>query len=421
MMHSHLLLHSLVQGADLVVMILLAGGLVFRVLVLSTPSQRPSRFERCLPFLLLIIALADLTIRAQMITGRHGSELWPALPTVLLKTHFGSVWMARISLLGLLGFTSMFPKNERLGLAACALLLGTSSLSGHAADSGSLSLAVLLDWLHLLAVSAWVGGLLYLALLLRRWIASYKPEVDPLALITSVERFSTLAAASVAVILATGSYQIWQRVGSLAALLHTEYGQTLLVKLVLVLFLLVLGAFNRYVICPRFSRHSGGPATVLPAEAPRMLFKSVAIEIVLGSLIMVCVAILLQLPPARNEWESGYEASGHPTSHMDHGEAVPSELLPAEGASVKILSPREGQIFSGDEVPVRFNLVKGKRGGNLHIHVYVDGELMGMFTTVKGTLTGVQPGSHTMEARVVAEDHVTELDAKDTVKFTVRE
>ena len=106
---------------------------------------------------------------------------------------------------------------------------------------------------------------------------------------------------------------------------------------------------------------------------------------------------------------------------MDHGEAVPSELLPAEGASVKILSPREGQIFSGDEVPVRFNLVKGKRGGNLHIHVYVDGELMGMFTTVKGTLTGVQPGSHTMEARVVAEDHVTELDAKDTVKFTVRE
>jgi hypothetical protein len=45
---------------------------------------------------------------------------------------------------------------------------------------------------------------------------------------------------------------------------------------------------------------------------------------------------------------------------------------------------------------------------------------MGMFTTVKGTLTGIQPGSHTMEARVVAEDHMTELDAKDTVKFMVR-
>jgi putative copper resistance protein D len=421
MMHSHLLLHSLVQGADLVVMILLAGGLVFRTLVLSPPSQRPSRFERFAPFLLLFIALTDLIIRSQMITGRHGSELWPALPTVLLKTHFGNVWMVRISLLGLLGFTSMFPKNERIGLAACALLLGTSSLSGHAADSGSLSLAVLLDWLHLLAVSAWAGGLLYLALVLRRWIVSTEPEVDSPVLITSVGRFSRFAAVSVAVILATGSYQIWQRVGSLAALLHTEYGQTLLVKLVLVLLLLVLGAFNRYVICPRFSRQSGGPSPVLPTEAPRTLFKTVSFEIALGLAVIVCVAILLQLPPARNQWESEYEASGHPMSHMDHGEAEPSELLPAEGASVKILSPREGQTFAGDEVPVQFDLVEGKRGEHLHIHVYVDGELMGMFTTVRGTLTGIQPGSHAMEARVVAEDHVTELDAKDTVKFTVRE
>jgi putative copper export protein len=354
-----------------------------------------------------------------MITGRHGSELWPALPTVLLKTHFGNVWMVRISLLGLLGFTSMVAKNERLGLAACALLLGTSSLSGHAADSGSLSLAVLLDWLHLLAVSAWAGGLLYLALALRRWIVSTEQVVDSPALITSVGRFSMLAIVSVAVILATGSYQIWQRVGSLAALLHTEYGQTLLVKLVLVLLLLVLGAFNRYVICPRFSRQSGGPSPVLPTEAPKTLFMTVSFEIALGLAVMVCVAILLQLPPARNQWESGYEASGHPMSHMDHGEAEPSELLPAEGAGVKILSPREGQTFAGDEVPVQFDLVEGKRGGHLHIHVYVDGELMGMFTTVKGTLTGIQPGSHTMEARVVAEDHMTELNAKDTVKFTL--
>ncbi len=417
MMHSHLLLHSLIQGTDLVAMVLLAGGLVFRTLVLS-PLQRPARFERCLPFLLLVIALADLMIRSQMITGRHGSELWPALPTVLLKTHFGNVWMARIFLLGLLGFTSMVPKKGRLALAACALLLGTSSLSGHAADSGTLSLAVLLDWLHLLAVSAWMGGLLYLALVLRRWIASAEPEVSSLALIASVERFSTLAALSVAVILATGSYQIWQRVGSLAALLHTQYGQTLLAKLVLVLVLLGLGALNRYVICPKFSRHATGPSPALPPEASRMLFKTVSVEIGLGLAVVICVAILLQLPPARNQWESEYEASGHPMSHMGHGEPQPTEVLPAEGASVKILSPKDGQAFKGDEVPVRFKLVKGKRGE--HVHAYVDGELMGMFTTEKGTLTGIQPGSHTLEARVVAEDHVTELDAKDTVRFSVK-
>jgi hypothetical protein len=94
-------------------------------------------------------------------------------------------------------------------------------------------------------------------------------------------------------------------------------------------------------------------------------------------------------------------------------------LQPAEGASIKILSPKEGQVFKGDEVPLRYSFAKGKRGA--HLHAYVDGELMGMFSDAeKGTLTGIQPGQHALELRVVAEDHQTELDASDRVHFMVK-
>jgi hypothetical protein len=93
-------------------------------------------------------------------------------------------------------------------------------------------------------------------------------------------------------------------------------------------------------------------------------------------------------------------------------------LKPAEGASIKILSPTKGQTFKGDKVPIEFKLTKGKRGH--HAHAYVDGELMGMFESAKGTLTGVKPGKHTLELRVVANDHKTELDATDRVEFTVK-
>ncbi len=55
-----------------------------------------------------------------------------------------------------------------------------------------------------------------------------------------------------------------------------------------------------------------------------------------------------------------------------------------------------------------------------HVHAYVPGELMGMFQSKTGTLTGLQPGRHILELRVVAEDHRTELDAFDHVKFTVK-
>ena len=94
-------------------------------------------------------------------------------------------------------------------------------------------------------------------------------------------------------------------------------------------------------------------------------------------------------------------------------------LEPAAGASVKIVSPKAGQIFKGDEIPLQYTFVKGKKGA--HLHAYVDGELMGMFSDPKkGTITGIRPGSHTLELRVVTEDHTTELNATDKVRFTVK-
>ncbi len=93
-------------------------------------------------------------------------------------------------------------------------------------------------------------------------------------------------------------------------------------------------------------------------------------------------------------------------------------LQPAEGASVKIISPNAGEVLKGDKIPLQFKLTKGKRGH--HAHAYIDGELMGMFESDKGTLNGVKPGKHILELRVVAGDHNTELDAKDRVEFVVK-
>lgn len=101
-----------------------------------------------------------------------------------------------------------------------------------------------------------------------------------------------------------------------------------------------------------------------------------------------------------------------------------STLKPAEGAKVKILSPKAGEEVKGDEVNLHFELVKGKRGH--HIHAYVDGMLMGMFTANDGsregigTLTGVSPGHHNLEIRAVTEGHNIEVDATDTVDFIVK-
>ena len=54
------------------------------------------------------------------------------------------------------------------------------------------------------------------------------------------------------------------------------------------------------------------------------------------------------------------------------------------------------------------------------MHAYVNGELMGMFNSQTGTLTGLKPGKHVLELRVIAEDHKSELDAIDKVSFVVQ-
>jgi hypothetical protein len=95
-----------------------------------------------------------------------------------------------------------------------------------------------------------------------------------------------------------------------------------------------------------------------------------------------------------------------------------AKLLPADGASVKILSPASDQLFQNDRIPLTFKLAKGRRGH--HVHAYVDGELMGMFNGQSGTLTGIKAGKHVLELRVVAEDHQSELNAIDRVSFSVK-
>jgi hypothetical protein len=105
---------------------------------------------------------------------------------------------------------------------------------------------------------------------------------------------------------------------------------------------------------------------------------------------------------------------------MKHTEKMlpKSTLKPAQGASVKIISPKTGDVIKGDSVPLEFKMTKGKIGE--HVHAYVDGEMAGMFKSAKGTLNGLKPGQHILELRVATGDHNTELDAADKVTFTTK-
>src|SRR5262249_4899294 len=126
----------------------------------------------------------------------------------------------------------------------------TTSLTGHAGDWGDVSLTAGVDWLHIVAVSLWSGGLMTLAVSVlggrRLW--------PPALLCAVMRRFSRMAGLCLGAVLATGIYNACVQLSSPSALWTTVYGRWLAVKLVLVLGLIWWGAINRYMVLPALER-----------------------------------------------------------------------------------------------------------------------------------------------------------------------
>jgi hypothetical protein len=119
--------------------------------------------------------------------------------------------------------------------------------------------------------------------------------------------------------------------------------------------------------------------------------------------------------------QGGHEHMKGMERPMRHREKMPPRAAPKppQGASVKIISPKAGQVIKGAAaVALEFQMNKGKIGE--HVHAYADGEMAGMFKGTKGTLNGLKPGQHTLEIRVATNDHKTELDATDKITFTTK-
>ncbi|HEY1538671.1 MAG TPA: CopD family protein [Solirubrobacteraceae bacterium] len=146
-----------------------------------------------------------------------------------------------------------------------------------------------LDFGHMFSVSIWIGGLAGLGVLGARLRvpAERRGRFWPV----SLSRFSIVATVCVGTMILTGLWTAWIHVGPPRLLFHTLYGETLLVKLVLVLILVGLGAFNQLWVLPRVSAaREGGESGSAAAIVLRRFRRIAAAEVVVG------VAILLVVP-----------------------------------------------------------------------------------------------------------------------------
>lgn len=252
----------------------------------------------------IVFALGMIIALLSQAGEASGSELavpWSAEAGVVLTgSRLGLAWLARLGLLVAgVWLTESQPrpwKNAARFLVALALLL-TMSLISHAATEARPFLPVTADWLHLLGMCVWFGGLAYLFTGLRA-LHQVDGQLRTGLVSATVTRFSLMALSSVAVIGATGLYAAYLRVGSLEALNTTLYGHALYFKQGFVVALLALAAVNLLFISPRLKHYRETSASNIPLVA--RFEGMVRGEIILACLLLLVVSVLTYLPPAKS-------------------------------------------------------------------------------------------------------------------------
>ncbi len=191
-------------------------------------------------------------------------------------------------------------RSWSLVLAIGLLLSLSTSVSSHnaAATIYDPVINLLSDWLHLVAVGAWVGGLAYFAVA----IASMNNlnEAKRKLVAGLLRRFSSVAVTCVGVIGITGIYNLVLEVGSLTALFATPYGRIILVKIAIFAPMIILGASNQFFL---YNKITAGPVKATRVNQRRSThwlgrFKlSIRSELTLGVILLLVVGLLTASAP----------------------------------------------------------------------------------------------------------------------------
>lgn len=355
-----------------------ATGVVFFVVLVFEPAARgaaaSSRVFKSLRRPLAAIAWSGLALsiasgaawlvaNAAAMSGEPAADAVAAdvLWTVLSQTTFGIGWLIRFVLAcGLaLAFVRLLRANadrplwlETAAIALAVAFVGSLAWAGHAIGGQGVEgvLHPAADALHLIAAAAWLGTLVPLALLLGL------NANDAAALATmraATLRFSTLGLLSVGALLVTGLVNTWYLVGSISALLGSDYGRLVVLKIALFLLMVAVAAVNRLRLTPRLVDDRNA---ALIDTARRQLRRNATIEAALGAAVIAAVAVLGVLPPGSHSHHTSELAipvdAAFQHIHTVQGMAdIVIEPGRVGTAAAKIhLSNDEGEILEAREV-----------------------------------------------------------------------
>jgi copper transport protein len=234
-------------------------------------------------------------------------------------------------------------------VAGAASIFSNSMLSHNSAATFLPSVAVFADWLHFMAVSAWVGGLFYFSAVLLPSIKSEKKaDESSYHLSIILPRFSLIATASLGIIGVTGVYMAWIHLHTLDSIFYTPYGNNLIIKLSAALPMVLLGAYHQVklhgsiLLMASIGSKKGSPprSDTIRNTANNAVSKfgrTVKIESLIGIGVLFAASLLTITSPPSQTIEQ-QEAGAMPELEMQQNTVTPgfSEKVTINGVDITL-------------------------------------------------------------------------------------
>jgi len=232
------------------------------------------------PTITRTIAIGAVLLVAHMIVWMDHVSPTGHLSSAFVGSLFGSmigrVELLRTALAVLTLWAIALARHRKLALVIGTACLVVSGAIGHPAAIDPI-LAVPAKILHLLAATAWLGGLVWLV-----WLAMS----DEAAARVEAGRVSSIALVSVIVIVLSGLAQAVMFLNTAGDLTHSSYGKLVLAKIIGVAILIGYGAYNRFGLLP----------TIAVTDSPARLARSVRQEIALIMILILIGGFLAYVP-----------------------------------------------------------------------------------------------------------------------------
>ena len=214
--------------------------------------------------------------------------------------------------------------NTRIYLTFCIsiLILGSINIFSNSIQSHNAAvdffpyIAISVDWIHFMMVSIWVGGLFYISLNLSRnkfhkenvlnLSQGRSPITNPSSAyshrfyLLTILRFSIIAVISLGLIFITGLYMGLLQLQQPSSLLNSNYGNILIVKLLVVFSMAILGGYHHFKISILFNREKE-KMDISQQQKLKKFNKTLKIEYILGICIIFISSFLTITSPPQHE------------------------------------------------------------------------------------------------------------------------